>query len=107
MWKDIRNTMRIYTRFHVIGGVLRILDEEHMQDTHGKIIITRHEYNCMERSDTRIDGRTHATRMDGYIYRNDRGSHRRLGVTIGWYDRVETHATCMYDVYLRSHMGHM
>jgi hypothetical protein len=39
MWKDIRNAMRIYTRFHVTGGVLTVLDEEHMQDTHGKILL--------------------------------------------------------------------
>jgi hypothetical protein len=56
-------------------------------------IITQHEYNWRRNDQTQWSlERTYATCIDGYIYMDDRGSHRRLGLTIGWYDRVGTHA---------------
>jgi hypothetical protein len=106
MWKNIRNAMRIYTRFHVTGGVLTVLDEEHMQDTHGKIL-TRHEYNCMERSDTMIDG-TNPCYTHGWIYlQMIEEATEDSGQEIGWYDRARTHAISMHGLYLQSHMGYM
>jgi hypothetical protein len=71
------------------------------------IIITRHEYNCTEWSNTMIDGRTHATRMDGYIYMDDRGSHRRLGSRDRLVRLNENTCYTHEQLYLQSHMGHM